>query len=126
MSAAYEAEGCTDQGEWAIWDGEFKNGPTPKASGDGIEALRNALADNKPEWAVYQLSAKYLVRLKWRPEGANPMAKNKANQHESYFLEMHPDSKVTVEVLGKVNLTPQELFECVRPGSGTKVIQDPF
>jgi hypothetical protein len=111
-------------GSWQIFDGQFKS-QNPLASGDSLSGLLDALDDSTPNWVLYQYNEQYLVRLKWRPSGCGGMAKVKANQSEQAFLNWAGDrTKVTLEVLGKANLTDDNIWECIRPGSGTKVIEE--
>eukprot|EP00457_Paulinella_chromatophora_P019874 gb/GEZN01021698.1/.p1 GENE.gb/GEZN01021698.1/~~gb/GEZN01021698.1/.p1 ORF type:complete len:120 (+),score=23.36 gb/GEZN01021698.1/:37-396(+) len=110
--------------EWAVYDGSFKNS-TPTAKGHGVDSLKAALPDGDCAWGIYRYSDKYLVRLKWRPDSLSGLKKTKANQSEQAFLKFAGEaSKVTVEILGKKKLTKDAIFECVKPGSGSKVIQD--
>jgi hypothetical protein len=51
--------------------------------------------------------------------------KVKANQSEQNFLDLVGSrTKVTVEVLGKKNLSNDEIWACIKPGSGIKTIND--
>jgi len=109
---------------WSTYDGEFKN-QTPVKTGSGIDGLKAALSDDTPSWALYQYDEQYLVRIKWRPSAAPATRKVKANQSEQAFLKFAGDkTKVTVEVLGKKNFTHAQIWECIRPGSGQKCIDD--
>jgi len=115
---------CDGTGSWQVFDGMFSS-QTPTGRGSGIASLKSSLPATDCAWAVYRYDDKYLVRIKWRPEGGSPLKKVKANQTEKSFLQMWgAQTKVTVEVTGSKTLTHDAIWECIRPGSGSKVISD--
>lgn len=112
------------KGEWQIFDAELKS-TAVKQSGVGLSSLCAALPANAPAWATYRYDEAYNVRIKYRPAAAPGLKKTLANQSEQSFLDLCGDkTKVTVEVLSndpKV-FSDAAIWECIRPGSGTKVI----
>lgn len=109
---------------WSIYDGCFSSN-SPKSSGNGMAAFKSALPESDCAWGIYTYDEQYVVRIKWRPNSVGAIKKVKANQTEQKFLNFAGDkTKVTVEVLGKKNLTDASLWECIKPGSGSKVIDD--
>jgi len=112
----------SDNQGWELFDAEFKS-DTPIASGSGVDRLRDALPDNECRWGLYRYSDQYLVRFQWKGPGTNAMAKNKSNQGAQKFIDKWGDSaKVTIEILSKSGLTHEAVWERIRPGSGSKVI----
>eukprot|EP00457_Paulinella_chromatophora_P012566 gb/GEZN01012784.1/.p1 GENE.gb/GEZN01012784.1/~~gb/GEZN01012784.1/.p1 ORF type:complete len:127 (-),score=21.34 gb/GEZN01012784.1/:321-701(-) len=119
--------------DWILFTGDMKS---QIAAGNGVESLKEKLDDKECQYAHFRLYAENVgnvgkgiiteanVVLQWRGPSCSPMAKVKQNQALKACQDACPANKGFVEVLGKKNLTVNNIYDRWRPGSGSKVIQD--
>eukprot|EP00211_Chloroparvula_japonica_P013250 CAMPEP_0119133800 /NCGR_PEP_ID=MMETSP1310-20130426/13629_1 /TAXON_ID=464262 /ORGANISM="Genus nov. species nov., Strain RCC2339" /LENGTH=115 /DNA_ID=CAMNT_0007124503 /DNA_START=53 /DNA_END=400 /DNA_ORIENTATION=- len=112
---------ATGERDWIVFHGDDPN--KQLASGNGIDSLKAALPDDQCRFALYRCQG-WLVRLHWKGPNCSAIKKVKSNGKLGGFSSSHPDSKTTVEVLAKGPLTDEAIWDRVKPGSGSKVIDD--
>eukprot|EP00462_Mataza_sp_D1_P019241 CAMPEP_0175141616 /NCGR_PEP_ID=MMETSP0087-20121206/12247_1 /TAXON_ID=136419 /ORGANISM="Unknown Unknown, Strain D1" /LENGTH=185 /DNA_ID=CAMNT_0016425137 /DNA_START=49 /DNA_END=606 /DNA_ORIENTATION=- len=118
--------------DWIYYDTACKQ----ISQGNGIASLKAALPDADCGFAFFRLYAENVgnvgkgitteanIILQWKGPDAKTMAKVKNGQGLQNALSSLNPNKGFIEVLGKKNLTTDQIYDCWRPGSGSKVIQD--
>jgi len=122
----------TKHEQWEYYDNTLKQ----VASGTGIDSLRNALPDSDCGFAIFRLDAENVgntgpgivtqanIILQWKGPSSNAISKNKNNGALQTAIDKITPNKGFIEVLGKKNLTTNNIYDRWRPGSGSKVIDD--
>lgn len=98
------------------------------ARGTDIDTLKAALPDSNVGYALFHITVAAdnfdaNIVLQWKGPSSSPMNKNKSNTGLQHALDVLVPNKGFVEVLGKSNLTVDNIYACSRPGSSSKVIQ---
>eukprot|EP01116_Phalansterium_solitarium_P020254 TRINITY_DN590_c0_g1_i1.p1 TRINITY_DN590_c0_g1~~TRINITY_DN590_c0_g1_i1.p1 ORF type:complete len:147 (-),score=0.03 TRINITY_DN590_c0_g1_i1:141-521(-) len=118
--------------DWEYFDSDLRR----VSSGHGIPALKAALPDNDCGFVFFRFQAENVgntgagiiteanIVLQWKGTASSAIKKVKNNGNLNAAMKQCPANKGFIEVLGKTNLSTDNIFDRWRPGSGSKVISD--